>query len=189
VGRQLTKLYRASIYRHKSFRLVRLQLHITPRRGLDGGIVSVALRLWRGHGSVGMASYPRIPIRPPTSGFLFGGVEPALRIGLEVVVKPATALVAGRRIDDTGDVPARGKDKSSFTSDQILRPKCRLPWHDVIIAGREEIDRYVNLAEIHPNPALRGLSGILDVVFKIGVACVPAVYRAGQADAVGIPMQ
>jgi hypothetical protein len=117
------------------------------------------------------------------------GVEPTLRIGLEVVVEPVAAFVAGRRIDDTGDVPARGKDKSSFTSDQILRPKCRLPWHDVIIAGREEIDRYVNLAEIHPNPALRGLSGILDVVFEIGVSCVPAVHRAGQADAVGIPIQ
>ena len=47
----------------------------------------------------------------------------------------------------------------------------------MILAGREEIERYVNLGEIHLNPALRGLSGILDVVFKVGVACVPAVHR------------
>ena len=47
----------------------------------------------------------------------------------------------------------------------------------MILAGREEIERYVNLGEIHLNPALRGLSGILDVVFKVGVACVQAVHR------------
>ena len=55
------------------------------------------------------------------------------------------ALVASRRIDDTGDVPARGEDKSRCTADQILGPKCRFPRHDVILAGGEEIDRHIDL--------------------------------------------
>ena len=119
VERQLTKLYQRINLSPQQLSalvqliLVRLQLQITPRRGLDGGIVSVALRLWRGHGSAGVASHPRNPVRPPASGFLFGGVEPALRIGLKVVVKPVAALVAGRRIDDSGDVPAARTNRAS----------------------------------------------------------------------------
>jgi hypothetical protein len=69
---------------------------------------------------------------------------------------------------------------------EILGPKRCLPWHDVVLAGREEIDRYVDLGEIHWNPALRGLTGILDVVLEIGVTRVPAVHRPGEADAMGV---
>ena len=37
----------------------------------------------------------------------------------------------------------------------------------VIFAGGEEIDRNVDLGEIHRHPALRGLAGVLDVVFEM----------------------
>src|ERR1700726_3702348 len=136
-----------------------------------------------------MTSHPRIPIRPPAPGFLFGTVEPALRIRLKVVVKPVTAFVARWRIDHACDVPAGSQDESCLTTDQIFRTKCRLPGHDVIRTGCEEIERYGNHREVYRNSALRGLAWILDVVLKIGVARVPAVHWPRQAHAVGIPIQ
>jgi hypothetical protein len=60
---------------------------------------------------------PQSGHQPPASSFLFDGVEPALRIGFEVVVEPMTALIMGRRVDDAGDMPARSQFKLRFVPD------------------------------------------------------------------------
>src|SRR6476620_8070195 len=169
--------------------LVRFLFYVPTGRGFYRAISSIALLCWRRDHSAGMASHPRIPVWPPASGFFFGPVEPTLRIGLEVVVEPMAAFVAGRRIDHTCDVTARSKNESCLTTDQILGTKCRLPRHNVILAGCEKINRRVNLGKIHRDPTLCGLAGILDIVLNIGIPRVPAVHRAGQADTVGIPIQ
>src|SRR6267378_2768649 len=117
-----------------------------------------------------MTSHPRIPIRPPASGSLFGAVEPALRIRLKIVVKPVATFVAPWRIDHACDVPAGSQDESRLATDQILGTKCCPPGHDVILAGCEEIERCGNPGEVYRNSALRGLAWILDTVLKIGVA-------------------
>src|SRR5450631_3374767 len=134
-----------------------------------------------------MMPHPHIPVRPPASGLLLRLCKPALRIALDVVVEPVAAFVSSRRVDDTGNVSARSEDKPRLSADQILRAKCRLPGHDMVLTGREEIDRYRNLRQVNRYPALRRLARILDIVFQIGIARVPTVHRSGQADAIGIP--
>src|SRR4029077_11419645 len=136
-----------------------------------------------------MMSHPRIPVRPPASESLFGAVEPALRIGLKIVVKPVAALVARWRIDHACAMPARSQDESRLATDQILGTKCCPPGHDVILTGREKIERHGNLGEVYRNSALCSHTWILDIVLKIGVARIPAVHWARQAHAVGIPIQ
>ena len=80
--------------------------------------------------------------------------------------------------------PLAASTNLDSSADQILRSKRRFPRHNVILARREEIDRHVDLRQIHRHAALRGLAGLLDVVFEVSVARVPAVHRTWQADAI-----
>src|SRR5712675_3230065 len=100
-----------------------------------------------------------------------------------------TALVAGGWVDDTGDMTTRSKDETHVFSDQILRTVSRFPWDDVVLTRGKQIERQFDRGQVDRYAALRRPSGRLDIVFEICVARVPTVHRAGQADAVGIPIQ
>src|ERR1700680_1007692 len=134
-----------------------------------------------------MMPHPHIPVRPPASGLFLRLCKPALRIALDVVVEPVAAFVAGGRINHAGNMAARGEDKSRISADQVLRAKRRLPWHDVVLTGCEQIDRYRYIRKVKRYHARRRLTGIPYIVFQISIARLPTLHRSGQADAIGIP--
>src|SRR6185312_11536488 len=136
-----------------------------------------------------MAFHPGIPVRPPATRFLLGLLEPIRRVAVQIVMGPIAALVAGRRIDHTGNVTAGSEHEARVLSDQPLRAIGALPRHYVILARRQQIERYLGLRKVDALATLCGRTRLLDPVLEIGVAGVPAIHRAWQADAVGIPVE
>src|ERR1700730_2120649 len=134
-----------------------------------------------------MMLHPRIPVWPPASWFLLRRFKPTLRVGYQFIVQPVAALATGGRIDDAGDMAACGEDKARASAHQVLSQVSSFPRHNMVLAGREEIVGSFYFRQVHWYPALRRLTGILDVVFQISIARVPAIHRTGQADAIGIP--
>src|SRR5450759_876763 len=59
----------------------------------------------------------------------------------------------------------------------------------MVLAGRKVIDRSLYLRQVDRHAALRRLAAILDVVFEISIASVPAIHRTWQTDTIGIPIQ
>src|SRR5258706_15832379 len=110
-----------------------------------------------------MMLHPRIPVWPPASRFFLRCFKPAFRDGYQLIVHPVAALVAGGGIDDAGNMTACGQHKSRISANQVLRTKRRLPWHDVVLAGREQINRYRYLRQVNRQMML-GIDGDLHVL-------------------------
>src|SRR5882724_3386858 len=100
---------------------------------------------WSPNGTAGMAFHPEIPVRPPASRLLLRLFQPVPGLGIQVAVDPMAALVAGRRVDDAGDVTAGSQYKARIFSHQVLRTIGALPRHDVVLARGEHIKRHLDL--------------------------------------------
>src|SRR6516225_7187855 len=105
---------------------------------------------------------------------LLRGREPPLRISTGPAVDPMASLVARCRVDDAGNVPARGQGEAHRALYQGGRAIGRLPGEDMILAARQHIGGILDLAEIDGDVALDCLSGDGDVVREVRVAHVPA---------------
>src|SRR3974390_680803 len=90
-------------------RSVRLLFDVPAGRLLDHVERRVARFRWSPNGAAGMAFHPDIPIRPPATWLLVCLLKPVLRLASEIAIDPITALVAGRRVDDAGNVSACGE--------------------------------------------------------------------------------
>ena len=137
----------------------------------------------------GVRGQPRVPGRPPAARDLLRAVEPALRLGVQRLVRPVVALVLRRRVDHTGDVAARAEDERDVVRQQLRAGVRRLPRHDVVFLGRVDERRHVDAAEVDLLAELGGAARLADLVLQVAVAQVPAEHRAGQVGVVAVPVQ
>src|SRR6516225_10759979 len=101
---------------------------------------------------------------------LLRGRQPPLRVSTGPAVDPVTSLVARCRVDDAGNVPARGQGEAHRALYQRGRAVGRLPGNNVILAARQHIGGNLDLAEIDGDVALDCPSGDADVVLQVRVA-------------------
>src|SRR5258705_5814607 len=105
--------------------------------------ISVTQLRWSPNSAAGMAFHPEIPIRPPASRLLLRLFQPVPGIGIQIIVDPMAALLAGRRVDDAGNVTAGSQHKATIASHQDSRAVGALPRHDMVLTRGQHIERYL----------------------------------------------
>src|SRR5216684_5339352 len=90
------------------------------------------------------ALQPFTPVRPPRSLMLLRALEPVRqRDVLDMVVGPELVLARRWRVDHAGDMPGAGQHVFHRAAEKLRAVKHGIGRRDVILAGRQIVDRYL----------------------------------------------
>ena len=135
------------------------------------------------------AFQPFAPVRPPRSLVLLRALEPVgERDVLDIVVGPVLVFARRRRIDHAGDMAGARQHVFHRPAEELRAVQHRFRRRDVILAGRQIVDRHLDLRQIEQRVVQHHAAGGQPVL-QIAVAQVIGMVRRRHPRRVRIPVQ
>src|SRR5665213_2405551 len=139
---------RIACYRQRPVVALRADPDVAARRILDRRQYIGADRARRDFLAV-EGSEPLPPIRPPRPLVLLRALEPVRqRNVLDIVVGPELVFARRRRVYHAGDVSGSGQHVFDRAAEKLRAVQHRLRRCDVILAGRQIVDRQFHLRQV-----------------------------------------
>src|SRR5215217_8420257 len=122
---------------------------------------------------------------------LHRALQPLVRIARRSITSLPRPIhpFASWRIDDPGNVAARGTHKPHATAEELRDTPGSVPRNDMVLFRPDRVGVLANAGKIN-RLALEGdFAGFDQIVLHVGIAQVPAMGRPRHASAITVPIQ
>src|SRR5919206_3430307 len=119
---------------------------------------------------------------------LLGLFKPGFELTLDRPIRPILITVPSRRIYDTPYMAGACENKPDWTAEILCTHEHRPRWRNMILTGRQVVDRDLHLREVESDAAdLHSALG--KIVLQIAAPQIEAVVRRRHARRIRVPVQ